>query len=257
MIIVLGGTKDGIIIGRKLQDYGYQVMVSAKSQYGRDIIYKHGLQPYPEPLGISSGEMFNTLINNHFAVVVDATHPFSTEVTKGAITACNRANIPFIRFERPCSPTPNSNKIKRVKGFQEAASLAKGILGTKPAFLAIGSNSLNKFTEQINLDRLVVRILPVKESIAHCLSLGISPKNIVAIQGPVSYSLNKALFENYQTSLLITKDSGDEGGLGEKVKAGLDLDMDIIIVNRPSYQDIKTASDYDELVDMIRSGYYG
>ena len=260
MILILGGTEDGIIIGQALETLGYSVRVSAKSQYGRSIISKNGLTPCPTGLDISSGNMAEKLLSMGVGLVIDASHPFSTGVTKAAIEACRAVGIPIIRFERPAGSIPDRDNIHRVDGFQDAASMTRRLITSKRAFLAIGSKNLNWFTEQVDPAQLVVRVLPVASSLATCWELGVSPKQIVAIQGPVSHSLNKALFENYEASLLVTKESGEQGGLQNKLRAALELNMEIIVINRPGSPDdsaVQTLSDMDALIAVIRSGFYG
>ncbi len=251
MILVIGGTKDSINIATKLQELDYNVLVSAKTPYGEKIISQNNLQPFEGRLGISSGELANTLSANDISIVIDATHPFSNDLTKEIIHGCTKANVPLIRFDRPNTELPKSDKLIRTDSFSEAAAITAQI-STGNVFLAIGTNNLKYFTDKLNSNQIIARVLPVPNSLKQCLELGLNPENIIAIQGPISYSLNRSLLKNYNASVLVTKDSGKQGGLLEKVNAAIDLNIDIIVIDKPDYPNSMTATDYQELVQLVK-----
>ena len=57
-------------------------------------------------------------------------------------------------------------------------------------------------------------------------------KDIVAILGPFSKELNKALLNTFKADYCIMKDSGDVGGSLEKVLACRELGIKAIIIGR-------------------------
>ncbi|ACB84521.1 precorrin-6A reductase [Natranaerobius thermophilus] len=255
MILVLGGTDDGIKVGEFLTKQGHSVMVSASTDYGKSIISNSGLRVFPDPLGISSGDFIDKLNQYNIQAVVDATHPFATFVTKGGFQSCREIGIPFIRFEREAVtlPDPDHSLLRQVDSFQEAADLAQELvleLDDK-VFLTIGTNKIDYFTSRISQDKLIVRVLPMESSITNCLCHGLKPDNIVALKGPWSYSLNKELFRSYNTKVLLTKESGESSGLLNKIQAALDLNMNVILIKRPYYPEITTTSNLLELENYL------
>ena len=66
--------------------------------------------------------------------------------------------------------------------------------------LTTGSKTLEIFTSYLLRDdiRLVCRMLPNIENMEKCNKLGMKQKDIIAIQGPFSESLNKSLYEQYE-----------------------------------------------------------
>ena len=89
--------------------------------------------------------------------------------------------------------------------------------------LTTGSKTLEIFTKYLLRDeiRLICRMLPNIGNMEKCNQLGIKQKDIIAIQGPFSESLNKSLYEQYQVTLMITKESGKVGSVDEKMTAAL------------------------------------
>ena len=81
--------------------------------------------------------------------------------------------------------------------------------------------------------KVVARVLPEPSVLASCTQLGLTPGEIIALQGPCSTELNQALYQQYKAEVVITKDSGSVGGIQEKVDAALHLGIPIVICQRP------------------------
>lgn len=78
--------------------------------------------------------------------------------------------------------------------------------------------------------------------------------NIVAILGPFTKELNKAMLENYRPDYCVMKDSGQAGGTKEKIQACQDLSIKALIIGREEEEGIsdlgiieKIIRDYKEL----------
>jgi len=99
---------------------------------------------------------------------------------------------------------------------------------------------------------LYVRILPVPEHIALCLDMGIPPARIIAMHGPFSEDLNRAMFRQYQINTMVTKESGDAGGALEKIHAAFTEGIDTIVIERPRLGFPQKYSSIDEIVEMVK-----
>ena len=66
-----------------------------------------------------------------------------------------------------------------------------------------------------------------------CESAGILPAHIIAMQGPFSAALNAALYDQLDIRVMVTKDSGVQGGVPEKVLPALERDIHVILIERP------------------------
>jgi precorrin-6A/cobalt-precorrin-6A reductase len=82
----------------------------------------------------------------------------------------------------------------------------------------------------------------------------LKPSEIIAMQGPFSYELNKALLIDYRASVLVTKESGPVGGTDNKIKAALDLGIPVILMERPVAAYPIVVSSCAELLEILRSG---
>ena len=94
-------------------------------------------------------------------------------------------------------------------------------------------------------------MLPDPQLIQDLLSKGVSPDRIIAIQGPFSITLNKALMVDRAIDCLITKSSGKEGGIKDKVTAAQELDISVIVINRPEMNYPVLFSDQNKMTNNI------
>ena len=58
--------------------------------------------------------------------------------------------------------------------------------------------------------------------------LNVSPKRIVAVQGPFSYDMNRIMFHDTKASVVVMKNSGLVGGADTKLQAAIDLGIHVI-----------------------------
>ncbi|MFR3602164.1 MAG: precorrin-6A reductase [Faecalibacterium sp.] len=159
---------------------------------------------------------------------VDATHPYAVEATRNIRAACKTAGTEYRRLLRPESPLPAGSMV-----FASAAHAAGFLARTQGnVLLATGAKELSAFAV-LEPARLFPRVLPTREGIAACEAANVPHRNIIAMQGPFSLALNKALITQFQIRYLVTKDGGVAGGFAEKVQAAADTGAQLVVLRRP------------------------
>ncbi|MCE5286761.1 MAG: precorrin-6A reductase [Pelosinus sp.] len=246
MILVLAGTQDGRELAAYLTRHGFWVTVSVVSQYGKQLAEGENLTV--EVGALDQEGLYQRIHAENITLVVDATHPYAVNVLRNAISASNKAGIHYLRYERVAVPLPDYAKLYSVTGFTEAADTAAKLGQT--VFLTTGSRQLKTFTSAPSLfnHRLVTRVLPDVVVIAQCLNLGLTPKDIIAMQGPFSHELNAALFKAYQADVIISKNSGTIGGSDTKITAAMELELPIVVIDRPEIKYPKVAYTAEEVL---------
>jgi precorrin-6A/cobalt-precorrin-6A reductase len=232
LILVLAGTTEGRNIAAVLEKEGHRVIVTTATAYGGELLRRtFNGEIIAKPL--NSAELLQLIKNKNIDRVIDATHPFALEISNNARQACLEADVLYERTERATAANLDldSEMILGVDSFEAAAELAATFTGN--IFLTIGSNKLHCFAARINPSRLVTRILPLSDSLTACLTLGISPANIIAMQGPFDEELNSLLLRLYNATVLVTKESGAVGGTAEKISAAQSLSIPTILITRP------------------------
>ena len=70
------------------------------------------------------------------------------------------------------------------------------------------------------------------------------------MQGTFSKNFNKALMDEYDISVIITKESGKTGGTASKIAAALDLGIQVVIVVRPKVVELKNKTIFYNIEDL-------
>lgn len=251
MILVLAGTRDGREISAGLSEAGYEVLTSVVSEYGRELLEQQGLKA--QAAAMSEVELERFVRNSGVRCIVDATHPYAVNVSRNAAAAATKAEVPCLRYERPCSDLPEYSGLKLAEDMPEAARLAV-TLG-KTIFLTTGSHTLPVFRAAAEGTdcRLIARVLPQPEVISACQSAGFGPADIVAAQGPFSKELNMALFREYRADVVVTKNSGEPGGTVEKIAAAIEMGLQVVVVQRPPLAQEKVFSSVPALIEHMKN----
>ncbi|HHY73955.1 MAG TPA: precorrin-6A reductase [Bacillus bacterium] len=249
-ILQLAGTSDARELALELTANGFEVMTTVVTNNAEKELQKAGLQVLVGRL--TDADIAQLIKDHHFDVVVDASHPYAEEASKNAMKGAEQANIPYIRFERPTQSFQHE-LLTVVDSYEAAAELAaekKGII-----MLTTGSKTLQIFTDKLlhlPETRVIARMLPRKDNMEKCEQLGLPQKDIVAIQGPFSKEFNKALFEQFKVTLMVTKESGQAGSVDEKIAAAIELGIETIIIKRPNIQYGVTFSTIQSIINHLK-----
>ena len=249
MIFVIAGTEDGRELAGFLLNNGFEVTASFVSSYGKTLLERYeGIKIDDRKL--DENELVELLLTGDFEVLVDASHPYAVNVSQNAMTACHKADVPYIRYERESIPL-TYEKIFHVATYEEAAVKASEL--GRNIFLTTGSRNLKIFVESPALRdcNLIARILPTAEVLTECEKLGFSPKNIVAMQGPFSTELNVEVFKHYQAEVIVSKDSGQIGGVDTKLIAAEKLNLPVVLIDRPKITYDKIVSTFEEVLNFL------
>lgn len=250
MILVLAGTKDGRQLAAKLAQAGYEVIVSVISQHGCQLAAQDNMVIHTDKL--DQTEMVNFIRNHNIKLVIDTSHPYAVNVSKNAINACHSLNVDYLRYERPATDLSSYKNLHTVQNYQEAACKAADL--GKVVFLTTGSRMLETFKAEPKLQehRIIARVLPDPDVIAKCVALGFSLSDIVALQGPFSHQLNSIMFKDYGAEVIVMKNSGQIGGSDTKLSAAAELNLPVIIINRPTVSYHNIVSNYDDILTYVK-----
>lgn len=182
---------------------------------------------------LTEAEM-EALIREEASIVFDATHPYASVVSENIRGACRAAGADYVRIVRSGggAGAPGCS----VRAFEDAAACAAALLNTEGnILLTTGSKDLCLYAAEPGLrGRLFVRVLPSEESIRLCGEAGIRGRQVIAMQGPFSREMDLAVINQFDISVLVTKESGRAGGFGEKLEAAAEAGIPVFLIGRPS-----------------------
>ena len=238
--VVFSGTTEGRIFSRQLAQLGADVLVSVATPLGSE--EQGSFAGITVHCGRLTPDEMAALVQGA-DLCVDATHPYAVDATRNIRTACRTAGVEYHRLLRAQSPLPAGSMV-----FQSAAHVADFLVQTQGnVLLATGAKELPAFA-QLAPERLYPRVLPTLDGIAACEAAHIPHKNILALQGPFSYALNRALLEQFSIRFLVTKDGGAAGGFAEKAQAAADTGVQLIVIRRPA----ETGETADQILTRCR-----
>lgn len=249
MIGFILGTSEGKKILKLINKYTNEIAVTTATKYGGDILKEFDIKVLnTKPL--NEEEMLNWLKVNEINVLVDASHPYAEEVTKTALKCSGSIGIQYLRFERQGAlDNIYWDNIIRVKNYDEAIQVIKEIDGN--VLNTTGGNNASKFLSLDFKYRIIHRILPLPKVLNKIVEAGISIKDIIAMQGPITFELEKAFIYQYDAKAILTKDSGVEGGTLEKYRAARDAGIKLIVIEKPSLIGTFVFTSEEEMVEYL------
>jgi precorrin-6A/cobalt-precorrin-6A reductase len=247
MILVLAGTSDARALALEIKKKGFSLLATVVTENAAGEFMETGITVRVGRL--TDEEMVRLIETNGIQAIVDASHPFAEEASKNAMNAAKTVGVPYIRYERK-SQTFQYGKLQVVESYEQAAEMAAAKKGV--VLLTTGSKTIQIFTEKLLGDpdiRLIARMLPRVDNMEKCEQLGLSQKNIIAMQGPFSKEFDQALYKQYGVTVMVTKESGKVGSVDEKVEAAKELGIEVIMIGRPK---MNYGTVYDNFSDVIQ-----
>lgn len=231
-VLLFGGTSEGRELAAELKSLGQETLVCVATGCGREVL--RDLETQEGTVKVAQGRLGRTemeafMREQEAGLVIDATHPYAGEATENIRQASAACGLPLLRCLRPvCGPRGD-----RVFGSAaEAAGWLSGRQGN--VLLTTGSKELAAFSAMEGFrERVYARVLPALASVQACLSAGLSGRHIIAMQGPFSVETNLSQLREFACSYLVTKDTGDRGGYGEKLEAARQAGALSLVIGRP------------------------
>ncbi|MGD1885642.1 MAG: cobalt-precorrin-6A reductase [Cohaesibacteraceae bacterium] len=168
------------------------------------------------------------LIAEHISVVIDATHPFASTMSRNAAMASASLQMPLIRFERPAWEPGPDDKWSAAESLPDALEqLPRGAR----AFFATGKGTIEHL-EQVGVPRrdvwCAIRVIDRPER-SFPLPLG----TFIAARPPFTLADEIRTLRELEASHLVAKNAGGAFGRS-KLLAARQLGLPIIMVKRPA-----------------------
>jgi len=240
-LYLLGGTSFSRRLLAGLEDAGYQVRLSVATPLGVDEVDR------PPSGGIQAGRLDRNRLAAEVTAwsataLVDATHPYAVEVSRTAREAAVAAGVPLFRATRPAWHPSEGSRVVRL--FHTEVELVQELRTTDArALFTVGAKGLLSFAGQGVVLR--ARVLPTPESVKAALDAGVKPADLIAAYPPHSADFTAACMRHLGCTVIVSKESGAEGGLDEKIAAAELLGGQLFVVARPQegthvYHDIRS-----------------
>ena len=227
---MFGGTIEGRELAGECARQGWDCHVYVATDIGEEFLRQ---LPVTVHVGrLKAEEMAEELAGLEPVIVLDATHPYAVEVSENIRSACEDVGLRCVRVLR------NESSVRgdiEVSSAEEAAKILREQFSAVPVLLTTGSKELQAFAGAAGeIPDLYVRILPGEANRALALEAGICPVHIIAGVGPYSEEENLRIIHRYGIRVLVTKESGRQGGYEEKIRAASRAGAVSIVIRRPA-----------------------
>lgn len=262
-IWLIGGTCESAVIAKELAFAGLPCTISVTTDAAKSL---YPTSPFLEiwvgKLTLSDIKSFLRI--HEITAIVDASHPYATEISQLAITVASEHELPYLRYERPLEDREPENPIHKNSPLSQTPRgnvitlenldhlFQENYLENQRVLLTLGYKALSRFLPWQDRATLFARILPSITGLTAALASGFTPDRILAIRPPISANLEKALWEQWEISLVVAKSSGVPGGEGVKRALAEELGVALILLERPQLSYPQQTNDFSVAVEFCR-----
>jgi len=249
MILLLGGTSDTALLATMLANAGIAVLVSTATEEALAVGNHANIARRSGRLKRSDLEQL--VKQESVEAIVDATHPYATEIRENARAVAVMTKLPYFTFIRPLGIGADEDTIRFVTDHHEAAKLAFSF--GRNVLLTTGSNHLTEYVSQADRTglSLYVRVLNSQESTSRCKRSGIATEQIIAARGPFSVADNIQHVEQCCAGVVVTKDGGKASGIMAKIEAAKLKRSEMVVLRRPLLEGENVYDDIAKLTSCV------
>lgn len=232
-VILFGGTTEGRLLAKHLEQLRIPTDIAVATEYGKEVLRGEVSDCRVFVGRMDDRQMEDFIRENGGSLVIDATHPYATEVTENITRACERLSVPVKRVIRESVPFPAQTVC--VDSTREAVDYLAGQKGI--VLITTGSKELHYFCGFPSArERLTARILPVEQSVSLARQNGFADAQLICEAGPFSTAQNLEAIRRVHADFLLTKDTGREGGFPEKMEAAERAGIVPVVIRRPTVE---------------------
>ena len=245
----IGGTSESVAIALLLAENKIPYVVSVTTATAKAL---YSANTHIEIGCMNPEQMQSFCERENIKAVVDASHPYAVEVSRQAIAVTSKLNIPYLRYERDNCDSSNTSDRSSIISLDFDELLTGNYLQQQRVLLTVGCKALPQFKPWQDKATLYARVLPKPESLATALAAGFTSDRLITIRPPFSFALEKALWQQWNISLVITKASGKAGGEDIKRQVAADLKIPLIIITRPPIAYPQQTSNLLSILDFCQ-----
>ena len=247
---VIGGTSESVIIAQAIAENNFPCVMTVTTA---DAVK---LYPVLPNLRIRVGQLKEFQIHEFIQqekiiAIIDASHPYAIAISETVIQIAHAFQIPYLRYER-AALSLNKN-ITELENFETL--LAGNYLTNQRVLLTVGYKVLPRFKIWQSQAVLFARILPSIESLKVALESGFTSDRLIAIRPPISMDLEKALWQQWNISLVVSKASGQAGGEEIKQRVSQLLGIPLIVIARPKVDYPQQTNNLNEVLRFCYQYY--
>ncbi|MEH2316321.1 cobalt-precorrin-6A reductase [Nostoc sp.] len=169
-------------------------------------------------------------------LLIDATHPFATQISCNAADAATEVRVPRLMLIRPPWQKVSGDRWIEVDSVEAAAaSVANQV---QRVFLTVGRQELAAFAHLEKIWFLMRMIDPPNDDAL------VPPGMILCDRGPFTLNNERQILIHHNIDTIVSKNSGGDA-TKPKIIAARELDVKVVMVNRPAIPPGEQVTDVD------------
>lgn len=169
-------------------------------------------------------------------LLIDATHPFATQISFNAADAATEVGVPRLMLIRPPWEKLSSDRWIEVDSVEAAAASVAN--QAHRVFLTVGRQELAAFAHLEKIWFLMRMIDPPSDDAL------VPPGMILCDRGPFSLNNERQILIDHNIDTIVSKNSGGDA-TKPKIIAARELDVKVVMVNRPAIPPGEQVTDVD------------
>ena len=227
-IWIVGGTSESRQVARQLSSANYPWVATVVTPEAQRLYIT--LNGRVSAGALTADTLPKFLSNEDICGIVDASHPFATEISHLAIAGAQAHALPYLRYERPrLAMAPATLRLPAIE-----CLLQPQYLQGRRILLAIGVQSLAQLAPWQACSQLWARIWPSERSRDRAIAAGFAAERLILQKPPRSVEDERRLWRSLQLDAVVTKASGQASGFDLKQAAAAQLGIQLIAIERPA-----------------------
>ena len=176
--------------------------------------------------------------------VIDATHPFASQISWNAATATAEVGIPRLLFNRPAWEKVNGDRWIEVDDITTAATALSN--QAQRVFLTVGRQELSAFAGLEGI-WFLMRVIdpPSPDSL---IPIGL----VLCDRGPFALDNEREILIHHKIDTIVSKNSGGDATYA-KISAARELGIKVVMVKRPATPPGEQVSNVENAVAWLRN----
>lgn len=175
-------------------------------------------------------------------LLIDATHPFASQISWNAAAAATAVGIPRLMLNRPVWEKVEGDRWIEVENI--AAAAATLLNQAQRVFLTVGRQELSTFA---HLERIWFLMRVIDPPSADDL---IPPGLVLCDRGPFALDNEREILIHHKIDTIVSKNSGGDATYA-KIIAARELGVTVVMVNRPAIPLGEQVSNVEDAVAWL------
>ncbi|BDS11200.1 precorrin-6A/cobalt-precorrin-6A reductase [Aureispira anguillae] len=229
MILIFGGTTEGRqvldLMKQVKKPYHYSTKTAVEYQEDGLGIYRFG--------ALDEQALSNYIQQHAIKWIINAAHPFATLLHNTIDKVSQQLAVPVYRLERVYEERQCNKLVHYTKDYATSLKLLFEQFAGKTLMALSGVQSIPKLEDYWKRHKTFFRILDRASSIELAAYHQFPASQLILGYPNKKNADEKAIYQDYQTGVILTKESGGSGFLATKIAVALELGLPIIIIKRP------------------------